>query len=49
MSLYHAVFKMEPPPLHAAHVNVCKPVIAPVPCCMHVNTSISNRANRADT
>lgn len=41
--------KKESPPLHVAHVNVCKPVNAPVSCCMHVNTSISNRANRAGT
>lgn len=27
---------------------VCKPVNAPVSCCMHVNTSISNRVRRAD-
>lgn len=49
INVYHAVFKKESPPSLVAHVNVCILVITPVSCRMHVNTSISNRANRDDT
>lgn len=38
----------ESPLSPVAHVNVRKPVNAPVFCCMHVSTSISDRVSRAD-